>query len=485
MKYHQSGSKIKKLATICLLITVLLQSSLQEELKRVQEFSITKIEKASVDTSKPLTPQLNTIRVRNETKYTGTLRSSWSPDTLRVEIYHREADRAPIKSSRIITVDFPFNMNDTYQNQSLIYSTMPGQSTKDLRLNSSNITHYLIDQEFYIFSGEVIDSGYLLKNIHTYIYLKEIAGSESTTYHPLMDYFELYFEDDSYVFHILINNSMYKTYEIKEGRVLLIMFIGVPVCLMIPNGICILSHDFLHGKGSPKLTMTFSASQLHPLNLALSGFILLKFCNKLEDYFIMILQILLILISRCLGIVAQLLGIYETKKTEKTISYLTILSIAHLVWLVILIFNLRFAFYGCWFYSVLVIIDLAFLRESAMMRSKPAWQAWGVVMAQIVLDQASIYLVYFYRFWKVHTSAPPIFTEFVLPGFLALVFMLILFHWRFRLSNGSRKKVVKVQERRKNSGEERIDERVAPAITSFEPIDQVFLEQGAENYSIY
>ena len=117
---------------------------------------------------------------------------------------------------------------------------------------------------------------------------------------------------------------------------------------------------------------------------------------------------------------------------------------AHLGWLMVLLFgNYQFIFHGVQFYSVLVIIDLIFLRESTLLRSKVAWEVWGVIMMSAILTQVSVYLTYLFGYWTVYTAAPELFTEFIVPDLLTLALMLGVFHSRFRLPVRCRKPIPK------------------------------------------
>ena len=347
MNYNPTHSKVKKVVKITLLIALITQPSLQESLKRVHEFFITKLEKESVDTSKPLSSQLDTIRVKNQTKYTGTLITKWRPGQLTTNISYREAEGGPIKSTRILTISYPFKLYRDYPNKDLIYSSEPSQVPEGFLLNETDITQHLIDQELYIFSGEVIDSGYLLKSIHAYIHAGKI--DEEFDYHDLQIFnFEVYFEDENFVFHIHINKDMYGDPSLRSFSVDLIFWFSLLISVPSPLlGMTIFKRFF--DRVNPRTeTMTFTASQLYPLTVFFSGFILLKFSQNSPQGFFWFLLVFVFGSFRFSQASEHLVNIYGlAPKSRKIYFYIGTLVVAHLAWFVVLVLNYRFIFYGC------------------------------------------------------------------------------------------------------------------------------------------
>ena len=483
MQLHQSTKpKHKNLATkLCLLVAILTHPSLQQETRRINEFFITKLEKPSVDTSKPLSSQSGSIRVKTQTKYTGKILTSWSSDLLTAEVQYREPEVDPIKSIRILTFTFPFKLNDLYSRKKVAYSSQRGEAAEGFVLSEDDIAHHLIDQELNFLKGEVIDSGYLLKNIFAEIELDKRTDSDGDVYLPHVYTFEAYFEDDQSVFHLIIDRSMYTTdldsNNSSGAKIFAMVLVGGFVGSLV---VWSQFMEFFNINFSEAL-MTFSASEIYILNLGLSGFILLKYVKNRSNYqTLLCITIILFLVFRGCGSIIQLLHLLKIHKSPKIKCYILTLVVAHLAWLAALTQNNRFFLRGFIFYSVLVIIDLVFLRESVLLRSKPAWKAWAVVMLQQVFTQSSVYSIYFFAFWRVHTSAPPIMTEFIVPDIVTLIFMLVVFHSRFKLPNKFRKKIV--QKKLTKPGYSRIDGRVEPIISFFGHIDQVLIEYSPENY---
>ena len=474
MKLNQNSKRQQK-AILILLISFCITN--QQEVKKVNEFYITKIEKNSVDTTRPLSDQRDSISVNEELNSTGTLYTSWKNDQIIAEVYYRENRTSHVKTSRIITVKFPFKREDEYQEKDLFYSTSADTNAL-YRLDEKAITHHLIDQELYIFNGEDLNSGYLLRNIRTNIHVEVKVDDEGNeSYHPQVKNYEVYFEDGRFVYHIQITEEMHSKYDMGTLWVILLFIFGILSAVMTPTFCVLILHGFFQ---KHQLKMNFIAIQLYHLGLTLSIFILFKYASGFGGYFLIFIMFFVIAATRMMAIAMSLENI-QSGESLRSKGYLVVVVGAYLGWLIALAINTRLFLRGLGFCSFLAMIDLIFMRRSISLSRKIAYEAWAVVMVQVVFPQLFIYCFYIFCYWSVHTGAPSIFTECVLPdlGLAAAVFL--LFHLRFRLPTKFRRMLPRKMA---SVGYTSIDSKIAPTLCSYDHVEEIISVLNLSSYKL-
>ena len=426
------------------LLIVLLAAGTKQALRRVKEFQITKIEKNSVQTKKRLSAQLAEIKINSQLSYTGTanLLGQISPKKLEIRISYREPN-ADFKSTRILRISFPFTTESKYTFKDLYYTSVGSEGVaNDYKLDEADIQHQDLDQEFYIFTGKDLQSGYKLKSIFAHINIITGDDGDGGIVHvPDLKDFEVFFEDERFVYHLQITDQMFGPDEISDVWPIISLVATVFSAAILPS---LTFSKFVDFFKNSKEEMIFSASQCFYKTLVLSGLILLAKKGRSFTSISLILAMILILACFCCLRIAFHFGVVskhlKTKtKNPRILGYIVVLVLAQLVWLILLFFDFLIIFRSFFMYSFLVIIDLIFLKMTISLKRKVAWQAWLMVMMQMVYLQACIYGFYFYCFWAAHKKAPSLLLYNILPDFGLLVLMIIPFHFRFKFGRNSRR----------------------------------------------
>ena len=431
--------KLKKLTTLALILTLLVQTTHQTGVRRFKGITFTTLEKNSLKTYRSLETQKTTAKIINQKKYTGSYIPKYhhNKNQIELDIYYRDPIKNQIESTKILTIKFPFKLTNKFQSVDVKYSTDASGSSGQLQINKKSIIHRAVEQELYVFKGEVLDSGYLLVTILSNIEVDvKTDGEGAVFYVPLFNKFEVYFEDAQFLYHTMITGAMEVRYDLRGFFVIFPFIASMVLMFIIPMGSDIISIAFFK-KSETK--MTFSATKMYPLSVALSGIIMTKYASTFTDYFLLFVWIFMLTLSRILMIGINFRSIQKSLKIGKNRVYVISFSLAFLGWLALNLLNFRLVLRSVYFYSFLALIDLFFLRKTASLRILVAWKVWALVMIQTFLAQMGIYSTYLMAFWSVHTSAPPSLLSLILVDFLVLILMLVPFHLRFRLSNEYRR----------------------------------------------
>ena len=182
---------------ILLILLASLYFTKQARTNRIREFFITTFQNGSVDTTKPLSNQLNTAGIIKQSKYKGTFMISGTikdSEKLTARISYREngEQESPINTTKVLIMSFPYKTDRKYLKKHLVYSSQPA-TKKEFRLSKKGLSHFLIEQVLHLWSGEDLKSDFELQNllIKTGFDLTKIAADELS--YPNFEQFELYF----------------------------------------------------------------------------------------------------------------------------------------------------------------------------------------------------------------------------------------------------------------------------------------------------
>ena len=479
---NRSKRKSKKIMKTITVIPILLFGvcfTQQSDVKKLKEFYITTIEKGSVNTSKPLSEQRESIRVRKKLNSTGTFHVEWYGDQITITIYYRDNKNNDMKNTRVLRTKFPFKRNGRYQIKGLIYSSSKGTNAL-YRLDEKEITHQLIDQELYIFRGEDLNSGYLLRSIFTNINILVKSNSKGrSSYQPKVKNLEIYLEDVRFVYHIKIEEEMFDKSGLGTIWVVLIFMLTMFSNLSAPTPAFLIFSEYFK---EHQRKMTFIAIQLYQLCYALSFLTLLKFTFGLVYVIALVVIPIAFLATRIVVIPLSLKNIQNGGETFKGKVYLAVVFGAYLGWIIALCVNSKLFIRAFSFCMFLAVIDLIFLRRLISLRIKVACIVYPIVLLQIIPTQLFVYGGYTFCFWMIHRRVPPsIFSEFILPDLGLGVLVFLLFHLRFRLPKKFRRMIPrKIEE----VGYTSIDSTIVPNFCSYSSVEDVDFDYNSTTYQI-
>ena len=155
--------------------------------------------------TQPLTTYIDTQQATPTSKQSikGTLRTDYE-DEKRVKfgVYYRNNDEgSSYKDSLVLEFSAPFRLENTYQNQQILYSSK--SSNPNFKLDDdSGLKLYQLETNFYMFTGEQLNKDIKLETLKLQLLLeKKISdngkGQRSVSYEPTYLNFELTYQVDS------------------------------------------------------------------------------------------------------------------------------------------------------------------------------------------------------------------------------------------------------------------------------------------------
>ena len=246
--------------------------------------------------------------------------------------------------------------------------------------------------------------------------------NNSRTYHPNFKNFEVFYDDATTVYQILVVPSMYGGSGLAAFWAYMVFILGILLAVSIPTAIfIILLGAFSDGfKG-------FYGVMITQLFFILSALILCKFQSGFLGFFLVFLVTFVMAAMRFAGFFAWVLGLLDDKMSFKKFAHFALVVIANIVWFVVLCIDFSLIFRGFLFYCLMVVVDLLFEGQEKFKES-PAWFLWLMLMLEGLINQFSCYSFYTFVFWVVHGEAPSVFIPYFLPDLGLFFLMLIPFY---------------------------------------------------------
>ena len=410
---------------ILLLLTTLARTT---ENTRIPQFWIKTLKQGSVDTTASLASQNPAQGIERESAYTGNLVVSWKSDKITAEVYYREKTEKSHKSTKVLTITFPFKRESSYELKDLLYTP---QSSEKFKIEKNGIKHQKVDKELYLFPGPSISPQYALEAIRANLEVQVLSDSEGgESYHPKINFLEFYYSEQNSVHHILIDKAMFGKKDLSGVVVTIVVILGILITLGGPIFHFLFYFGFF---GETCKSVNFSGTQIHQISFVVSFLILLKLVSGLTATLAVFLATFVLFAVKFGPTYSWIVHFKEAKLGGRQKMYVAAVAVLNIAWLVAVWFNFRIILRSMFFYSFLVLVDLSCLQEVEGLRPKPVWKVWTLVMGQQVLNMVSCYVLYFYLFWDVYTSSPPILPAYILPDAVLLLLMLIPFSIRLKI----------------------------------------------------
>ena len=335
------------------------------------------------------------------------------------------------KKSQILTFEFPFELNQSYQNKPLSYSSLA--PSPQFRLNTSSIQNHSIEQDFYLFKGKKIKNKVKYISIHTQLFVEEKHSDEGGSYYvPEIEYLEINYDAKEQILSLKIRKEDFSSKSISDNWFIAISFVAVLIAISVP-----FSRYFLFWCFSYLMKGAF-------LN-AVSSFILLsqffwvgvfRSFNTLTFIGLSFVWFfaLLIIHSASEENIQKFKFRTPLPPVKSLRKYTRLLVPIYFIWVILLIFNFRLIFRSMIFYCVLVVIDLILMPRYASLRLKSRVGMYLAIMAPGLLHQLSIYCFYWVLlllFYSIN-PLPFLLSELILFDFALLVLMAIIFRRNFR-----------------------------------------------------
>ena len=414
-----------------LFIYFLVKATNQREVQRIPKFSITTFSKGSVDTSKSLSSQEPTAMPTSTKELTGSIQTAWKGDSVGItaKIFFRDFGYDTFNSTKILTIKFPFKIEgDFYEDKDLVYSN---QAAPELRIREDDIELKIIDHKIHVFEASLLKNDYNLRSLRTNIKVVIVQGKRSETHYPEAKHFELFYEDESQIYHILIDQTMYQNKRVSgllaNGIALAGFFLAGTTAFFIifhelkrPRDQILMVH---FGMLSTNAMFIFTGFSLIPLIKEPEGFIYLAG---------VMFVIFLLKAVETLNLVFD-----KSIPTKSSLFWLWIALVVfvNLAWFVLLFIDIRQSFRGYLVYSLMVLVDLVF-TDLSNVKDLKMWKYWLVVMLPGLANQIICYSFYLIVFWGVHREIPPILRHYALPNLFVFIFSIVLFYLKLRVKKG-------------------------------------------------
>ena len=371
-----------------------------------------------------------------------------------IDIFSRPIEDEFFQRTHILTIEFPFALNQTYLNKPLSYS--PSAKVPMFLLNSSFIKNHSIDHIVYLAKDDEVKTNYTLLSIITKIPAtnKKMKNKKMSISEADIEYLEIYYETKESFFSLKFREmNLEKSTSRHRIAAILLGLVGCVVALLVPllrllyhwyfgylmKGLFLVVSYFF-----PSLAQCYLVFLLLPLgSLKMIGLWLIGVFFGLIYYFAV--QMFIVTKFR-----------FNTPFPEKKVYKNHIIAFFGIYF----VNSILILFFGMilrlmLLYCVLILVDFILMPPYASLKSKSWWRIYLVVMSQGVVTQASFYCLYGLAAWLVHRVDPVrlIVDQFLLFDLILLVLMVFVFRIQFWLITRESKFGSKPKNRFKKVGE--------------------------------